>query len=142
MQVISVGISRSLKECHFNYLCDCSRTNPSMCYFTRIPKHYSAIPRCVLELINDLLRDTELQSSLKVLRIDLPEGDCIGSLLGLFTETCITGMLEANNYDSLEMVSPILGKIVDSCCRNFRTAFTSILFSPYMILSIAYIEEE
>lgn len=32
---------------------------------------------------------------------------------GLFTETGMTGMLEAADFDSVDMVSPFLGAIVD-----------------------------
>lgn len=80
IHVLLMGISRRLKECLFNCLCDCSRARRLMCYASREQKPYDIIRRRVSELINNCWRDTELQSSGNGLKIDFSKGKYGGRL--------------------------------------------------------------
>lgn len=40
-------------------------------------------------------------------------------------------MLKASDYDCVKMVVPVLGEIVDSCCRNSRMAPVTSVFSSF-----------
>lgn len=92
---------------------------------------YNVIWRRVLEPINNVLKDTELQSPKEALKIDFCKENCDERLSGLLAEIGVTGMLEASDYNLLQMMAPFSGKIVDSYCGNSRTAPLTAVFSSY-----------
>lgn len=49
-----------------------------------------------------------------------------------FSETGVKGMLEDSEYDSVDIVSPFTGAIVDEFCGLFETAVATKIFTEYV----------
>lgn len=41
-------------------------------------------------------------------------------------------MLEASDYDAVDLVSPFIGAIVDTCCRLFKSGEITNIFTKYV----------
>lgn len=127
--VFSLGISELFKECLLNYLCDFPCTSQCMCSTFRQPKTYNVFWRRILELIHNSLRDAELQSPGKGLKIDLSKWECARTLRDLYPEKKVTRMIKAKDWDSLEMVAPFLASIIYSCGGNSSSAPATVVLS-------------
>lgn len=60
------------------------------------------------------------------------ESDETNYLNGVWSDTDLTGMLEASDSDAVDLVLPFISAIVDDCCKLFRTPETWKLFMEYV----------
>lgn len=131
MHNLSLGVSKMLKDCATIMLRDENRTSPAMITSSGAPRTFKHIRRSVLHALNDFLCDVEKRSPGYGIHCDYSKGECGGRLNGFFTETGIVGMLEAKEYDSVDMVSPFLGAIIDACCGLTDTADVTQSYTDY-----------
>lgn len=141
MHVLSLGISRLLKECLLLYICNCYCTSPTMCYASSIQstQHYMEM---MFRAHQQFLGQTELQSAGKGLKIDFSKVECCGRLWGLIIETGNTGGFWGNWLRFARGGGTIFGEIVDICSRNSRKNPPTVVNSSYSGLTHLCIEGE
>lgn len=131
MHNLSLGISKLLKECCVYMLKDTERSSPAMCTMAGLPRSFNTIRKEILHCLNKLLRNVQRSSSGYGLHVDFSKGETAGRLSGFFTETGVVGMLEAQNFDTLDMVAPFLGAVVDTCCGTEEKAPVTNTYVAY-----------
>ena len=134
LHALSLGISRMLKECASRMLSDSSRFSSSLLTGNGDKRPFNTIRRTVLRAMNCFLSDVDRSSPGFNLRVDFSRRCSGGTLSGLFTETGLVGMLEGADFNSVDMVSPFLGSIIDRCCDNILIAPVTTVFTKYVEL--------
>lgn len=99
--MISLGRSRLLINFLSSHLCNCSCTNPVICYASVESNPSNGIERRGLERIKNFFSNTELQRPGIRLKKYVCKWDSSERLLGLVTETVVTAMLEESDLNSL-----------------------------------------
>lgn len=135
MHNLSLGISKLLKECCVLMLKDSERTSPAMCTMTGVPRPFNFIRKEVLHTLNKLLACIQRSSSGYGLQVDFSKGETSGRLSGFFTEDGVIGMLQAKHFDTVDMVAPFLGAIVDMCCGSEEKTPVTKTYVAYTDLS-------
>lgn len=123
-----------LREYSYLYLSGASRSTSAMKLCSSEWKPYNVVWKTVLKLPNDLLNRKEREQKGSRKRIDLHKGKNGGRMIGFFTETGILGMLEGNDYESIDLVSPLLREIVDVYCKNSKAACVTDVSCQYVDL--------
>lgn len=65
-------------------------------------------------------------------RMDFSVSEYGGKLTALFTDTGISGMLEAKDYENVDLVWSFFGEVVDVCCSNTKDALIIDFFTQYV----------
>lgn len=134
MHFLSLGISKMLKECAVEMLKDENRTTSAILSRAGEPRTFKFVRKRVLRCLNEFLRDVESSSRGYGLHVDFSSGESGLRLSGFFTEHGIVGMLEAKDYDVMDMVSPFIGAIIDRCCGLVDVATVTSSFTQYVDL--------
>lgn len=53
------------------------------------------------------------------MKVDISKGLTADRISGLCTDDSIVGILDASDHEFIDIVSPFLGALVDTCCRGF-----------------------
>ena len=134
MHVLSLGISRLLKECLWELLDDSNRKTSALRTSNGSKKTYKAAKRFVLQSMNHFLLETIESSPGFQMRVNLNKEKGIGRLNGLFLENGLAGLLQASDFDRIDKVSPFLGAMADSFCGNSRKAEITKVYTRYVDL--------
>lgn len=81
---------------------------------------------------NKFFRDPELQHPEYGLRIDYSQSDCESSMSYSYAETRIQGLLEASDFDSIEIVLPFVGVLVDAFREKTKSVDVIKAFTRYV----------
>lgn len=92
------------------------RTTSSITTLAGTARAFTSIRKCVLTTLNILLHNMQNRPSGYGLHVNFSKG-VTGSRQSRFvSETWILSILEASHYGVMDMLSPFLGSIIDSCC--------------------------
>ena len=129
------GISKDLKRCASE------RLRSEIIFTTSLPSKSNIKRRTtiknvrmtILNGLNKMLAHIQKTSPMNGLRVDFAGRDKGDYGNGLFnSEGNLMGMLEANDYRSLDMVSPFMGMLFDQCSDKMETAPTTGVFVEYV----------
>lgn len=120
-----------MKQFLFKDLTDCQRKSTSILLSSGNGRPFSVIRRSVLRQNNFLLKKRESSSPGYGLKTDFSKGESGSRLFGLYTKTGLLGMLETKNFDSPDMVSPLIKAIADRSGGNVKSAPVTKVFTKY-----------
>lgn len=69
------------------------------------------------------------------MHVDYSQGIIGGRLSGFFLDTGVIGMLEASDYDNMDMVSTFIAALIDTCCGTSEDAPVTESFTQYVDLN-------
>lgn len=88
---------------------DPQKVSSALPYSSGDPKSFTAARKYVLEILNDLFRETEQYTPEKRMEIDFLKRWCGAWMTGFLVNTGILDMLEANNYEHIDHELLLLG---------------------------------
>lgn len=97
-------------------------------------RSFAFLWKVVLRLLIIFFVEVERQYVEYGLHVDFLKSPVNGRLFGLFTWTSLMGMLEAADFNIVDMVSPFLGAIIEDCCGLVRVASIFDDFSRHVLL--------
>lgn len=118
MHVLSLDVSRRLKEGHIHMLCDDRKTTNAMRKSNGDPKPLNQIKINVLSGLDKILGLVAKQFLGFGLQVEISKADRIHNLSGLLGERSLIGTLKASNFERINQVSSFLEAIFDFFCEN------------------------
>lgn len=116
MHRLSLGNSKALQKIVLDILNDEFIHSSSIFYRNGNPIPFIFLKKRTLAELNVFLRYLQRDSPAYDLRVDLSKWEAVGKMSGVFNIEGVSSILEASDYDRVDLVSSFLGKIVDRCC--------------------------
>lgn len=130
--MLSLSISKLLKQCLYGFLSDQSQTPTAIQYLLCQLKPFQEIPRMLLQLLNIFLKETERNGLRSDIRLYFSNEETGDRLAGYFIEAGVLGMLKAKSIDYIDFVSQFSDEIVDVCCGYSSSAPLPDVFTKYV----------
>lgn len=115
---VSHGIALLIEDCLVNMLRDEHQTTSALETWKAETGTFESVPKTVLLACSEFIRDVEHLFVRNWLHVDFAKGNSLDMLSEFFNETGIVGILEAKDYDKIDLVSPFIGAIIDQLCRR------------------------
>lgn len=128
---LHLGISKMLKKVIVERLKDDDLTSSAVRYANGNPKPFPSIRGIVLSGANQILKQMQIESSARNLRIDFSSSHKGWRYNGFFSEDGIVGMLEARDHKSMDMVFPFIAAYIDRCYGEIEQCPTTRVSSLY-----------
>ena len=130
---LHLGISKLLKTCTIQLLSsDDLYTHPTK--NSRQQRKFSSIKNKVLRSCNALLAAIEAQFPIPGVHVDYSKKESSVQLNGFFTHDGIKGMLEAKNYQNMDMIFPFIAAFIDRATGLEDTAMLTHVHATYSLL--------
>lgn len=130
MKNLSLGLLKMKTFC-VSMLKDDTRTSDEMRTFSRVLRTFKAIQIYVLRRLNELFKDVETNSRRYGVHVDDIKGKEKEETY-FVCEDVITGILDAADYDAMDMTSPFVGALLDKCYRAVAYAHITRGFKKYV----------
>ena len=112
---------------------------------------FGSVRSLILSGVNHILRGIQEDSPMPNLRVDYSVSTKSWRYNGIFLEDGLVGLLQAKDFQSLDMVFPIVGGFIDRCCGEVSDCPNTRVFTKYSDvlnfvfrrrLKLGWVEEE
>lgn len=135
MHSLSLVISKLLNECTFSLLKDEKRYSSAMSTKSNAIRSFFSIRNTVLRSLKLFLSEVEVIAVGFGVHVNFGKAVVNGRLSELFAETGLMEMLEASDFEAVDIVSPLLGAIVYRFCGLVEEVYVTTVFKKYEYLT-------
>lgn len=136
---LHLGISKLIKLACAGRLTDKELRTSAMAKNRSKTRSFVSARAAILSAANEILRQLEKEFPARGLRVAFGSAEKGRRYNGFFKSDGIVGMLEAKDFQALDMVFPFIGAYIDRCCGEVETSPTTRIFTMYSeILMMVY----
>lgn len=136
---LHLGVSKLIKQACADRLTDHELQSNALSASNGRMKTFASIRARILGGANEILRQLEKEFPARGFRTSFGSESKGGRYNGFFKNNGVVGMLEAKDYQALDMVFPFIGAYIDRCCGEIESSPTTRIFTKYSeIVAMVY----